>query len=656
MSPEQLAGSADVDTRSDIYALGVLFYEMLTGSLPYEEQTRQTATHDEMRRVIEKSNLTRPSVKLTETVRTPIAEQAQTALKSTIPADLDWIIMMALEKDRDRRYESAAAFATDVQRFLNDEPVVACPPSLAYIIGRWTRRNRAAFAAACVCLLSIIFGTGVALWQAHEAGLAQRRAEAESQRALQAVGFLTTMLDRVAEEVGHGRNPEALKLALEGSEEKIRQIQNDPTLQSDLFKRVGWLYKTMGDRNLALAMLKAHAKSVAELHGVNSQEAINADLACINLTMMHGARIQAPAMMANLLARIESQGLHGSAIWLSAQHYVIYMWIKLRKFEQARISAEEILKDPAIEQTAVVGQLSIKGACLQAFEEAHDFTRAETLLSQCMAVCRDDPTLDVQKTALEARQISILRAKRDYRQGIEILVGRVALLKRIPGEHHRKLISGLLQLAEFESAAKQHDAAILHSREAISIARAKAPSPEALKNDPKLATLRQDMMLALFSVSKCESKAGHAAIAVREAQEAYRVADEEGNNSNIAEAMLLLAQMQEAAKDLDAAYATYELRRKRSSNGGANYQRWHEDLNSMCEIRLKQDRAKEAMALAEELWRLEWQSLDARNDAGHIQDIAEIALRCHSALLKFDPSTPAPQDLAAWHKAQSGAK
>ena len=250
MSPEQLAGGLDVDTRSDIYSLGVLFYEMLTGTAPHEGKTHAGMSHEEMRRIVDETRPIRPSVHLTELKRqrgifTKVHDhKPESAL--IIPADLDWIILKALERDRDRRYDSAALMATDLQCFLNDEPILARPPTAHYLVSLWIKRNSIIFAAACICALALLLGTGLALWQAHEARQAQARAETESQRARQAVDFLTTMLDRVADEVANGRNPEALKLALDGSQEKISQLKNDPQLQSDLFYRVGALYRTMG--------------------------------------------------------------------------------------------------------------------------------------------------------------------------------------------------------------------------------------------------------------------------------------------------------------------------------------------------------------------------------------------------------------------------
>jgi WD40 repeat protein/serine/threonine protein kinase len=197
MSPEQAELSAlDIDTRSDVYALGALLYELLTGTTPFDHQRLQTAAFDEIRRIIREEEPPRPSTRLSTLGADLSAVSAKRKsepgkLSAFIRGDLDWIVMKALEKDRVRRYESANAFAADVRRFLSEEAVEACPPSTWYRFRKLVRRNKAAATTvglvAATLVLGIV-GTTFGLVRAMDAeadALAARDEEARHRLAAQ---------------------------------------------------------------------------------------------------------------------------------------------------------------------------------------------------------------------------------------------------------------------------------------------------------------------------------------------------------------------------------------------------------------------------------------------------------------------------------------
>ena len=189
MSPEQAERSGlDIDTRSDIYSLGVLLYELLTGSTPFESDQFKDVGLDEVRRLIREQEPPRPSTRISTMgkLATTVSEHRRTnpvELSNSLRHELDWIVMKALEKDRTRRYESANDFARDIQRYLHDEAVEACPPSTVYRLRKFVRRHQTAVIATAAISLALILGAGVAAGQAYRATKAEKYAEEQLQIA-----------------------------------------------------------------------------------------------------------------------------------------------------------------------------------------------------------------------------------------------------------------------------------------------------------------------------------------------------------------------------------------------------------------------------------------------------------------------------------------
>src|SRR4029077_3342960 len=212
MSPEQAEMSAlGVDTRSDIYSLGVLLYELLTGSTPLSHKRVKEAAYGEVLRMIREDEPPKPSTRLSESGAALASISAQrhmepAKLTKLVRGELDWIVMKTLEKDRNRRYETANGFARDLERYLADEPVVACPPSALYRFRKFARRNQAASAigtAMSRAVLAAVVGLAVSnryiTQEKQEKETALAEAEANLLLARQAVdGMYTDVADQLS--------------------------------------------------------------------------------------------------------------------------------------------------------------------------------------------------------------------------------------------------------------------------------------------------------------------------------------------------------------------------------------------------------------------------------------------------------------------------
>jgi eukaryotic-like serine/threonine-protein kinase len=252
MSPEQAAlSSVDVDTRTDIYSLGVLLYELLTSSTPFETEELLKAGLDEMRRVIREQEPLRPSTRLSKMAvadLTTVAQQRQSApprLIHTIQGDLDWIVMKCLEKDRTRRYETVNGLAADVKRHLGNEPVLARPPSRLYEFQKSVRRHKFGFAAAAAIVTVLAVGMLVSAREARRALQAEAVAT-ERLAESQAVSKFMTGVFQSPDPTRNGRTITVAETLDRAATNLDHELAAQPEVRAQLQATLGGTYHALG--------------------------------------------------------------------------------------------------------------------------------------------------------------------------------------------------------------------------------------------------------------------------------------------------------------------------------------------------------------------------------------------------------------------------
>ncbi len=261
MSPEQAERTGlDVDTRTDIYSLGVMLYELLVGNLPIDPSDVGIPAFI-AQLVMGKTEPQTPSARLSGLGggRATVAQFRQTdpvTLRRELKGDLDWIVMKAMEPDRNRRYQTANALAFELKRYLNDEPVLARPPSMGYRLGKFVRRNKAMVVSAIVVAVALVMGVILATTGMVRATRAERAAEREAETARQVSDFLVGLFEVSDPSEALGNSITAREILDRGADEVTEELADQPLVQARMMATIGNVYRSIGLYDQAADLLQ----------------------------------------------------------------------------------------------------------------------------------------------------------------------------------------------------------------------------------------------------------------------------------------------------------------------------------------------------------------------------------------------------------------
>ncbi len=489
MSPEQAEMSGlDIDTRTDIYALGVLLYELLTGRTPFDPAELMQRGLDEIRRAIREQEPPRPSTALSTMAAdamTAVAQHRQSdsaKLLGLLRGDLDWIVMKAIEKDRTRRYDTANAFAEDIQRHLASEPVVACPPSAAYLLRKLVRRHRRVFAAVSAVVLALIAGIAVSSWQAVRATQAEKKTAAErdaKELARKDAEDIAKFLGEVFQSPDPARDGRTITVAetLDKAARKLEtELATQPAQRAKLQATLGLTYHSLGLYREAISLQEKARDYYLASSGLEHPDTLNVMNKLGNSYSDAGRRDEALKLREDVLSlRRKVLGPEDpDTLW--TMHNLTISYYHVGRKDEALKLREEVL--PL--RRKVLGPehrdtLTAMQNLAESYADAGRRDEALKLREEVLARCRKANHRDTLWALHNLAESYAAAGRRD--EAIKLCEELLALRLKLLGPEHSNTLWTMENLAESYSDAGRPDAAIKLREESLALIR-KLNGPE----------------------------------------------------------------------------------------------------------------------------------------------------------------------------------
>jgi len=504
MSPEQAEmGGLDIDTRTDVYALGVILYELLTGALPFDRKELRQAGLAEIQRTIREKEPPRPSTRVTQLG--PASTEAATNrhtdarwLASELRGDLDWVTMKALEKDRIRRYQTANALAGDIRRHLSNEPVSAGPPSTVYRAKKFVRRHRfGVVAAAALVLLLLAFGVTMAV-QAERIARERDRANQEAVRATeeaatakQVSDFLVGLFQVSNPSEARGSTITAREVLDRGAKKAEAELAGQPLVQARLMNTMGRVYDQLGLYDQALPLLEAALATQRRLLGEQHFD-VAMSVADLGTVRWHrGEYDAARALLEEALAMRERLLGPEAPLVADSLHKLGNLLYSRGDYDAGRRLLDRAL---AIREKNTPGGADVAATLNSLGAIAYrrgNYAEAGRLWDRTLAIREKTLGPDHPSVAQTLNNLAIVHTFTNDPAGARPLLERaIGIQQKVLGPKHPDLASGLMNLGDVLSALGDDTAARPYYERAVAILEEASPgNPERARFLDRLGRL-----------------------------------------------------------------------------------------------------------------------------------------------------------------------
>ncbi|HTB15590.1 MAG TPA: tetratricopeptide repeat protein [Bryobacteraceae bacterium] len=459
MSPEQAGLTPqDVDTRSDVYSLGAILYELMVGALPFDSQELRREGHDGVRKKILEEEPPKPSTRFRtigerSSVLSTNRGTESTTLEGQLKGDLDWIAMKALEKDRTRRYGSPSDLAADIRRHLNHEEVLACPPSIGYRAKKFVRRHRFGVAVGAAAVVLLVTFSAVMAVQARRIARERDRANLEAQVSQRVTEFLTGLFRMSDPNPAESNTVTAREILDKGSEKIARELNNQPVVQAKLMDTMGMVYCSLGlfDRATPLvenalsirrSVLGAENPEVAESLDHSGYVAFEkGDLAGAEKSLRDAVAMQRKLLGSDRLEVTES--LSNLAMVLRYKETKDANSESEQHYREALATRRKLLRrdDPAIAQ-------SLNNLAMVLYANERDYAAAEPLFREAIEMNRRLLGEEHPEVSTNLNNLALmLRDQGRYDEAEEMFRKALAIQKKVYGEEHPRIAVTYTNLA-----------------------------------------------------------------------------------------------------------------------------------------------------------------------------------------------------------------